>query len=114
MAEIHGVQPVVMVLPDDGFPESVEIPAGTIAVVPHALIDGEQIESLPENAIMCAGQELSNTEYPEISRLYSDTGSFYTFQLPDLRKKFIIGVNKDGILWGDGIIFHKSISQEGR
>lgn len=90
------VNPILM-----NFSEKQPVPAGTIAVIQADL------EEMPEGTILLAGQMLKRDLYPELSRLYSDTGGFYDFLLPDLQNRFIIGVSQDGLpIMGSGIIYY--------
>lgn len=111
--------------------EGLVIPAGTLAVVPSQ--DWDEIQErwdtrveedgldhdlsefadsqVPTGTIVCMGQMLDRKLYPELALVYADGGGFYAFQLPDLRKRFMIGVNSDTneTLWGDGIIYYQAI-----
>lgn len=115
--EIAFVDPKVMQVSSESF----EIPVGTMAVIPH--LTEEQWEeskdedgnlrpgALPEKTILLAGQGLARELYPELSREYPNEGGFHHFVLPDLTKKFIIGIDADTneIQWGDGIVYYESV-----
>ncbi len=105
--EIAYVDPGFMLVDKEKF----VIPAGTISVIPHAPEEFIDDSVLPHGTIFMAGQELERSLYRELSQLHPDSGSFYYFMLPDLRKKFIIGFNPDEneIQWGDGVIYYQSI-----
>lgn len=122
--EVFFVQPGCM--PDF----EAEIPVGTFAVIPsidwkqHQLqreaafitgkgeeFDEQSAGLLPENTLICMGQVLRREDYPELSPIYAETGGFYEFQLPDLTKKFIVGIDLEAseIQWGDGVVYYESL-----
>jgi hypothetical protein len=128
--EIIYVDPQIMLLDED----SIAIPAGTMAVIPHVPLEhyheefekktqaesnGEEYASdclpLPEGTILVCAQTLRRADYPELSPLFSD-GGFYDFTLPDLTKKFIVGVNPESneVMYGDGIVYYRSIPKPER
>lgn len=107
--------------------EGIEIPAGTLAIIPSIDWDKHNREReqayaddvgndfddsnmglLPEGTVLCAGQTLLREHYPELSRLYTEAGGFYEFQIPDMRRRFIIGVKSETneIMWGDVVIYY--------
>ena len=104
------------------------IKAGMMAVVPHitdemndhwdeyTTVEQPDPENWPENAplpygaVVCAGQSLSRADYPRLSAVFHGTGGFYEFELPNLVKKFILGVDEDGeFILGDGIVYYLDI-----
>lgn len=110
-----------------------EIPAGTLAVIPavdwseHSRMrDGAYANGLlhefeeanqgllPQGTVVCIGQVLKREWYPELSAIYAETGNFYEFQLPNLTKRFIISVDLETneIQWGDGVIYYESLPKK--
>lgn len=119
--EIAYVDPQMMLVDNS----VVTIPVGTLAVVPHRDWDNENDEDfivesengdehwdsrLPRYTILCVGQNLPRLSYPELSPKYPD-GGFYDFYLPNLSKKFIVGINSETneIEWGDGVVYYQSV-----
>lgn len=123
--EIIYIDPAIMLIDE----EAISIPAGTMAVIPHVPLEhyAEEFEKqsqaesdgagyisdclpLPFGTILVCEQTLRRVDYPELSVLYPD-GGFYEFTLPNLTKKFIVGVNPETneVMYGDGIIYHMSI-----
>ena len=118
--EIAYVDPALMLL-DEGV---VTIPVGTLAVIPHYPLDkyAEEFEKkgdedfvpeippLPSHTILACGQTLRRADYLELSPIVPD-GGFYDFTLPNLTRRFILGINADTgeIMWGDGIIYFESV-----
>lgn len=94
--------------------EKQEIPAGTMIVVPDFSNSLAEIENphpfQPEYTLIMCGQRLSREMYPELSELFTTTGGFYEFVLPDLERKFLLAFDADGTpLMGSGAIFYKSV-----
>jgi hypothetical protein len=111
--DVVAVDPVFISL--DPHAEKVQVKAGTMAVVPH--MTDEELEAaddagvllVPEGTVICAGQTLKREFYPKLSAIYTDA-PFYEFKLPDLRGKFIVGVNADGeFMMGDAVIYFDDI-----
>lgn len=89
----------------EDIPEGASIPVGTLSIVPDS-----PDPHIPEFTLMLEGQMLPRADYPELSTIYSDGGSFYEFQLPNLRKKFIFGFMGDGeIIYGSAIVYYKTV-----
>lgn len=129
MDEIAAVDPRLMLLTPD---ENKVIPAGTLAVIPA--VDWEDHERerdeayraglgqefdhatrdiLPEGTLLCAGQHLERSDYPELSKVYHDTGTFYEFALPNLQRRFIVGISEEGeIQWGDGVVYYERVPKK--
>jgi len=118
--EIAYVEPMIMML-DEAI---VTIPAGTIAVIPHRddwedqsiEVDEETEEfhdpRLPKWTLLMQGQRLKRELCPELSRQYPNEG-FYDFNVPDLMKKFVLGVDEEGeIIWGDGVVYYQDVPKK--
>lgn len=116
--EIAFVDPQLM---NVGNKETFTIPVGTMAVIPH--LTEEQWDemkdengylrpgALPEGTLILGGQSLERELYPELSREYANSGGFHHFELPDLRKKFILGIDPDTeeFQWGDGVVYYETV-----
>lgn len=89
-------------------PEGGKVEAGTLFVVPY--VEGVDGVRLPDFSILCCGQLLSRELYPELSSIYSDTGGFYEFIVPNLEGKFLLGFDLKGKpIKGSGAVYYQSV-----
>ena len=107
--EIAAVDPLLL-----NMSEEPGIKAGMMAVILHqeglGWDDEGTDDELPEKTLLCAGQSLSRELYPHLSPIFSQSGGFYSFELPDLRNKFILGVTPEGeFQMGDAVIYYEDI-----
>lgn len=119
--EIAFVDPQLMSLSTEN---NFTIPVGTMAVIPHmteeqwdemkdenGYLRPGALRALPEGTLILGGQSLERELYPELSREYANSGGFHHFELPDLRKKFILGIDPDTeeFQWGDGVVYYETV-----
>lgn len=109
-----------MILADS---DVIEIPAGTLVVVPSSMAldkemqdfssqaDEDLIQEFPDYLLVCAGQSLKRESYPGWNSVYE--GGFYDFTLPNLVNKFIVGFNADGeAILGTGCVYYKDVPEK--
>lgn len=98
---------------EQAIPANGVIPAGTMFIVDcvDEIIDTEgRSHGLPDFTLLLAGQNLSREMYPELSRIFSGTGGFYEFTMPDLRNKFLLGFDMDSKpIYGSGAIYYEDV-----
>lgn len=88
-------------------PKMAKIKAGIMFIVPH--YENGEVQ-LPEFTILLSGQSLSRELYPALSTIFSNTGGFYDFIVPDLEGKFLLGFDDEGNpMMGSGAIFYQDV-----
>lgn len=102
----------------EGTADKVQVYAGTYVVLPADRCeiqlddDGSAITdpAWPDYLMICCGQELSRELYPGWTAELD--GGFYTFKLPNLVRKFILGFKPDGQpVYGTGCVYYKDVPE---